>query len=111
MATNASSWYQYPNSTDTSGLFEFYRFINNEVTGYLFFPAMLLVIWFIAFVGVFSSGGLNRAAGARAWTFASFLCFILSIFLTTMEFLAPKFMYLSFIFLSIGILWLKIERG
>jgi len=109
MVVNSSSWYQYPNSTDTQGIFEFFRFINNEVTDYLFFPVMLLVIWFITFVGVFSTSGLNRPAAARSWTFASFLCAILSILMTTMGFLSPRFMYISFIFVAIGILWVKIE--
>ena len=111
MATNASSWYQYPNSTDTKGIFEFFRFINNEATDYLFFPVILLVIWFIAFVSVFSSGGLNRPAAARSWTFASFLCAILSILMATMGFLAPKFMYITFIMVSVGILWVKLEKN
>ena len=101
-------WYAYPNSTDSTGIFEFMRYVNVTADG-LFFPVILLVIWFIAFIGVFSSGGQGRASASRGFAFASFLISVLSIMLSIMGFLAPKFMYLTFILTGVGALWLKAE--
>lgn len=104
------AWYEYPNSTDTEGIFEFFGYINRITEG-LFFPTMLIVVWFVSFIGVFSSGLGGRPAGARAFAFSSFITAILSILLSIMGFLAPKFMYLTFILVAISVLWLKMEQG
>jgi len=102
------SWYNYPNATDTEGLFEFFSYVSLTSDG-LFFPIMSIVIWFIAFVGVFGAGGQTKPAAARAFTFASFINSILGIMLAIMGFLAPKFMYLNFILVGVGIVWMKLE--
>ena len=108
MVNNASSWYAYPNATDSDSFLNLFGYINRSVEG-LFFPVILLVIWFIAFVGVFSSQGSNRVGAGRAFTFASFLCSILAIPLVITGFLAVKFMYLCFIFVAVGALWIKLQ--
>ena len=74
---------------------------------YVHVPMRSLNIWL--FVGVFSSQGSNRNAAARAFTFASFLCSILAIPLVVTGFLAVKFMYLCFIFVAVGALWIKLS--
>jgi len=102
------AWYEYSNKTDAEGIFEFFRYVNVTADS-LFFPVILLVIWFITFIGVFGSGGQTRPSGARRFVFASFLTSILSIMLVIMQFIAPKFMYLNFILLALGVLWLKLE--
>lgn len=108
MVNTNDSWYQYPNSTDTKNLLNFFGYVNNQVSGVLF-PVLLVVIWFVAFVAAFTSGGSNRNSAARAWTFASFIISILAIPLAIVGLLAAKFMYTSFIFLSIGVLWLTLS--
>jgi len=102
------TWYEMPNATDSQGLYEFFGYVN-KLSNSLFFPVMLVVVWFISFVGTFNVLGRDRPAGARAFTFASFLISVLSIMLAIMGFLASKFMYLSFILVAIGVLWLKAE--
>lgn len=104
------AWYDYPNSTDTEGPFEFFRYVNVTADN-LFFPVILLVVWIISFVSVFSAGGQGRPAAARGFTFASFVVSVLSIISSIMGFLAPKFMYLTFILVAIGVLWLKSENS
>ena len=107
MANNADSWYQYPNSTDTTGIFEFFRYVNTTADN-LFFPLILLVIWVVTFVGSFAAGGKDGIAAARSFTFASFLCSIMSILLVTIGLLAVKFMYLLFILTAVGALLIKL---
>lgn len=104
------AYYEYPNSTDTQGLFQYFGYINRAADG-LFFPVILLVVWFISFISIFSSSGGNRPAAARGFAFSSFLTSILSIMLAIMGFLAPKFMYLNFILTAVGILWVKLESS
>ena len=108
MAVTNNSWYQYPNSTDSENLFQFFGYINNTVEG-LFFPIIIMVIWFVAFLGAWGASYGGRSAAARSWVFASFLTSILSIMASIMGFLAPKFMYLSFILLAVGFLWVKLS--
>lgn len=106
---NITSWYDYPNVTNTRDIFEFFNFINSGVDG-LFFPVILSAIWVISFITVFSSGGYTRPSAARAWVFSSFLLSVLSIPMTIMNFLATKYMYLTFIMLGLGLSWLKLEQ-
>lgn len=104
------TWYSYPNSTDTQGVYEFFRFINNTTTEGLFFPVILLVTWVIIFIASFNIGGKNKPAFATSFTFASFICSILGIILTISGFLASKFMYFPFIMLALGvgmIMWFR----
>jgi len=108
MAVTNDSWYQYPNATDTEGLFQFFGYVNRTAEG-LFFPAILIVVWMISFTGVFVSGGGGKPAAARAWTTSSLLCSILSILLVIMNFLAPLWMYITFVLVAIGVLWMKLD--
>ncbi|MBD3252881.1 hypothetical protein GF386_04065 [Candidatus Pacearchaeota archaeon] len=105
----SADWYEMPTSNDTEGLYGLFKFINNETTGGLFMPVILIVIWMISFTSVFSVVGGTRAAAARGWVFASFLVSILAILASIMEMLNPKFMYLPFIALAFGMLWLRLE--
>lgn len=103
------TWYDLPNSSDTTGMYEFFGYVN-KTTDSLFFPVILVVVWFISFIGVFGIAGQTRNAAARAFTTASFFTSILSIMSAIMGFLAPKFMYLNFVLVAIGVLWLKMEN-
>jgi len=102
------TWYAYPNITDSDGLIGFFNYVS-VATGGMFFPAILGAIWFVAFVATFSVGGANRPAAARAFTFASFFVAILSILLAILDFVAPKWMYLTFILVGVGVLWIKLD--
>ena len=105
-----ADWYSYPNSSDTDGIFEFFRYVNNTAEG-LFFPVILLVIWIVAFITTFAAGGVGRPAAARSFTFASFFTSVLGSMLAIMGFLAPKFMYLPIIMFAVGLAWLKLENS
>lgn len=109
MASSVTPWYSYPNSSDTLGIAELFGYVNTSADG-MFFPVILLVLWVVSFIIIFSSGGLNRPAAARGFTFASFLCSVLGIPLSILGFLAPKFMYLPFILFAAGLLWLRLEQ-
>jgi len=102
-----AEWYAYPNSTDTERLYEFFGYVSRTTEG-LFFPVMLVVIWFVAFIGSYSLNS-GRPAAAKSFTFASFIIAIMSIMTSILGFLSPKFMYLSFILVAIGVVWIKLE--
>jgi len=103
-----ADWYALPNSTQSEGMFELFKYVNTTAEG-LFIPVILLVVWFISFIGVFGATGGGRESAARSFTFASFLVSILSVMTGIMGLLAPKFMYLTFVLVGIGVLWLKME--
>lgn len=105
-----ATWFIEPNSSDTGGAFQFFRFTNNAVEG-LFFPVILLVIWVISFTTMLFSGSYMRPSAAKAWTFASFFTMILSIGLVVLDLVAPKWMYVAIVLTGIGVLWLIIEQG
>ena len=96
------AYYVPPTGNDTLGFYEYFNYVNVVSTG-LFFPVMMFVIWIIAFFA------LKQYSSARAWTFASFFCSILSILLAVMDLISSKFMYVFFIFLVVGLVWLKLE--
>ncbi len=96
-------YYTEPTSNDTLGIFEFFNYIN-EVANGLFFPVMLLVIWVIVFIGT------KQYTTSRAWTAASTVIAFLSIPLAILGLISSRWMYMSFILLAAGVLWLKIEK-
>lgn len=99
--------YQVLNSTDTKDLFTLFRYINNTATEGLFFPVMLLVIWFVAMLGVIADG----KPFSRGFTFASFICSIIAILLVILNVLNPMYMYLLFVFTGIGVFWMYLTSG
>jgi fumarate reductase subunit D len=99
--------YQVLNSTDTRDLFTLFRYINDTATQGLFFPVMLLVIWFVAMLGVIADG----KPISRGFTFASFICSVISILLVIMNVLSTNYMYLCFILTAIGVFWIYLTSG
>ncbi len=93
-----------PNQTNTADIFEIFKFVNNDASGGIFFPIILLVIWIIAFSGSIANG---RGA-SRAWIFSSFICVILAILLVIMGFLNKGYLYLLILFIAFGVLWSKL---
>lgn len=97
-------YYVEPTGNDTAGVFEFFKYVNT-VSDNLFFPVILLVIWIITFIGT------KQYSASRAWTAASFLVAFLSIPLAIGELINPRWMYMSFVFVAAGVLWLKLEKS
>jgi len=96
------AYYPVAAGNDTSGIYEFFRFVNTTSDG-LFFTVILFVVWIIGFLAI------KQYSTPRAWTAASFLCAILSILLTVVDLVAPRFMYVFLILTAIGLVWLKLE--
>lgn len=97
------TYYTEPVANDTTGIYEFFSYINNTATEGLFFAVIIFVIWIVAFLAV------KQYSTSRAWTFASFFCAVLSIILAILNVLSSKLMYFFIIFTAIGLVWLKLE--
>lgn len=96
-----------PNATHTQDIFEVFKFVNNDASGGIFFPIMLLAIWAISFIGSIAEG--RRAS--TAWIFSSFIATILGIILALMGFLGKQYIFLSILLIAFGILWSKLSSG
>lgn len=105
-----NTWYPKPTATDSSGIYEFFRYIVYLTDG-LFFPVILLVIWVISFIAMLFSGSHERPSASKSWVFASFLTTVLSVPLAVIDFIARKYVYVSIVFLGIGVLWVILESS
>lgn len=94
--------YTPPSNNDTLGIHEIMNYVNTVSDGF-FFYALLFAIWIIVFI----TG--KSFSSSRAFTFASFLCFILSMILTVVDLIAPRVMYLFIFLMAGGVLWMKLE--
>jgi hypothetical protein len=100
------SYYEVLNNTDTEDMFSLFRYVNNVADG-LFFPLILLAIFAITLIGSVLTG----KPAYRGFTYASFVCSILSILLVLMNFLNKQYMYLSFFLVAIGLLWIRLAEA
>lgn len=100
------TYYPVPDVNDTGDLLQIAQFVSNDLTGGLFFPIMILVIWVVQFIGVLAEG---RGA-SRAWVYASFTSTILAIILGILAMMAQKWIYLLIIFVSLGAFWIKLVK-
>lgn len=98
------AYYAEPTGNETSGIFEFFKYVNT-VSDNLFFPVILLVIFIVTFIST------KQYSTSRAWTASSFLVAFLSIPLAIGELISPRWMYMSFVFVAGGVLWLKLEKN
>jgi len=91
----------YPilNATDTEDMFTLLRYVNN-VMHQLFFPVMLLVIGAISLIGSLLAGKPIY----KAITYTGFICSVLGIILSLMNFLSFNYMYFCFFLTAIGII-------
>lgn len=96
--------YSTPGVNDTKDLQTIFRWVNNEASGGLFFPIVLLAIWVIAFVGAIAEG---REA-YRAWIFACFITTPMAILLGLLGFLSSTFIYFLIILLGFGLIWARL---
>lgn len=102
-----STFYPIPTNNDTNDLLSIFQFVSNDLTGGLFFPIMILVIWVVQFIGTLAEG---RPA-SRAWVFASFTATILSILLGLLAMMEQRWIYLLIIFVSLGAFWIKLASA
>jgi len=96
------TYYPEPTGNDTRGFTELFTYVNNVSDGF-FFPAIMIVIWIVIFTGT------KQYSTSRAWTTASVVCAFLSMPLVIIQLISPKWMYLLFILVAGGLVWLKIE--
>lgn len=98
----------YPvlNTNDTISAYSMFQFVNTAANNF-FFPAILLVIWVVSFIGAISEG---RQA-SRAFVFASFIYAALSILLAFINLLNPNYMYFSFLMVAGGMIWYQLENA
>lgn len=94
--------YTPPTNNDTLGLYEIYKYTNNLSEGILS-VSFMFVVWIIVFVAT------KNFSTSRAFTIASFICFILTMILSVIDLISPKIMYLFLFLLAGGALWIKLE--
>jgi hypothetical protein len=99
----ATDYYQTPSGNDTTGVYEFFRYVSQTATEGLFFPVIIFVIWIVGFLA------LKQYSTSRAMVTSSIFCAILSIILAVMNLVSPKFMYIFIIASAVGLLWVKLE--
>lgn len=99
-----TQYYSTPTYNDTAGVYEMFHWINASPSEGLFFPIILFVIWIVSFLA------LKQYSTARAWTFASFFCSILSIMMAVLDLINSKIMYLCIFLTLVGFVWLKLEE-
>lgn len=93
--------YQYPNSS-YKGIEGFIRIVNDN-SGGLMMPLFLLVLWVVFLVSLLGYGF------PRAFLSSSFMVSILSTLLVILGFLAPAYMYISFIFTALGVFFVRLN--
>ena len=101
------TFYPTPTSNDTENLLTVFQFVNNQASGGLFFPVMILVIWMIGFIGSVANG---RPA-ARAWTFSSFISAILGGLLVLLGFLNNTYLFFLVLNVAFGIVWIYLSQS
>lgn len=79
----------------------------NDVAGGVFMPVILAVIWIVALIGSLSEG----RPISRAFTFASFISSIIAIPMALIGMLNPDYMYILFLMVAAGTVWIKLENA
>lgn len=94
-----------PDINATQDILGMFNFVNNEASGGLFFPVMLLTIWVVAFIGSLSEG---RPA-SRAWIFASFIGSVLGALLVLLGYLDSTYLYFLVLNMAFAIGWIYLS--
>jgi len=71
----------------------------------LLFPLLLIGIWIITFIAT------KAFTTPRAWTMASFICFILALPMVMMGWMASMYMYAFLVMTAIGIAWTMMDNS
>lgn len=94
----------YSTNITDSGFLGIFELVNSNTEGY-FFPVIIMIIWVITFVAT------KQFSSAKAFTYASFLGMILSIILSVIDLMSPRWMYLMIVLTAMGAVWLKFEEA
>ena len=97
-------YYPTPTNNDTKGLSTLMKFVNDG-TGGLLAPLLIFALWIIIFVITIKEGT------ARSWIIASFVTAIISIPMAILNILSPHYMYITFILLAIGLVWVSLDKN
>lgn len=92
------SVFPYPNVSDYQELMQY----NNTVTGNLFGPVLLLIIFMVCFIA--TKG--NRYSTGTAFTFASFTTMISSALLAVLEIVSSEIILFLIIIVAISLFFL-----
>lgn len=100
------AWFKTLNSTDTEDIYTLMS-ASNSMSDNIFMPVMLLVIFLIATIGSIVSGKPIH----RSLVYSSFICSILAILMTIMNWLAPTYMYFAFFMTAVSLIWTKLAES
>jgi cell division protein FtsW (lipid II flippase) len=95
--------YSTPTSQDLGDLFSLWAWVNTVSNG-IFSAMILLVIFMVIFLG----GLMTGSRANRTWTFASFICLIISILMAVTNLLNKNYLYLCILLLAGGLVWIKL---
>ena len=91
----------YPNPENLTGL--------DSLAGYVSGVEPLAFLGIILVIGVITFLATKNYSSSRAFTFSSFLMFVLSAPIVMMGWLAPRYMYLFLLFTAIGWGWIRVS--
>ena len=96
--------FPFPNGTNINSIVNLLGFVNNELTEGWFGFAMLITIFFISVLS------LKQFEMNKAFTAACFFTATMALLFRAMGILADKFLWLPFVFVALGLLWLQFDR-
>lgn len=102
--SNATWYYPMPNASDGNGMLEMYSYANT-VSGGIFFPVMLFVIFIVVAFSMMAFTSIGTAL-----IVSSFIGLVLSMILAVLGLIAHKFMYLMMLALAVGVLFKVLEN-
>ena len=100
------AWFQTLSGNDTDNLYTLMN-ASNTISGNIFMPIMLLVIFMVWVLGSVASGRPIH----RSVLYGSFFCSILSILMVIMNWLSVGFMYFAFFMTAVGIIWVWLSEA
>lgn len=77
----------------------------NDTSGGIITPLMLLALWIVMLISQLGFGF------QRAFLVSSFIASGISIMMVIMNFLAPTYMYISFVFVGLGIVMTRLQHN
>lgn len=100
--------YKYPLPTNASnnitGLFSMFQYVQ-EVSTNWFFPLITFAIAIIVFIA------LKDYETPKAFTTAAFFNMIFMVIWAVIGFVSSTFMYISIVFVAVGIVWLHLNNS
>jgi len=97
--------YDPPSGNITTSV-DMFTWINSVVDNW-FFPGMIIGIWFIIAIKMLFN---PNASLSKAFTVASFVCMIVSVFCRVLGFVSTGFMSTLIILSALGAMWMHIEN-